>query len=299
MATLSAGNELNVNGTLESDNQRARLVMQGDGNLVLYRSDNAQALWSSNTNGTPANHAVMQGDGNFVLYDQQGKVHFASNTDGHPGSSITMQDDANLVVYAPAGPGGVAVPLWATHTVVDWSVVTIAPRHHDLGAGHHMVADAELHMDRNLATFHLTETRTNKVAGFTGGVKMFYYDAEGKLLGDSGTQQYGIGQAPLFGAGHRTETWSGATPAGTVALGLATFHDPQNRFPVLEAIGNALGDFFGALADIPGAVLDFCNHNSEACLATLFVLAAGAIVLAGGTVVISAGVDVVLLPAGA
>jgi len=60
-----------------------KLVMQGDGNLVLYGKDNS-AVWSTNThkraNG-PYNF-VMQEDGNLVLYAEGNRVLWASNTAG-------------------------------------------------------------------------------------------------------------------------------------------------------------------------------------------------------------------------
>jgi hypothetical protein len=47
---------------------------------------------------------VMQTDGNLVLYDEFGGVRFSSNTWGNPGSYLTFQDDGNLVVYNGWGP---------------------------------------------------------------------------------------------------------------------------------------------------------------------------------------------------
>ena len=49
----------------------AQLIMQDDGNLVLYNSQGAQpenAIWSSGTYGSTNVNAFMQDDGNFVLY---------------------------------------------------------------------------------------------------------------------------------------------------------------------------------------------------------------------------------------
>ena len=43
------------------------LVMQKDGNLVVYRED-GQAMWASGTSGDK-NSVVIQGDGNLVVYD--------------------------------------------------------------------------------------------------------------------------------------------------------------------------------------------------------------------------------------
>lgn len=56
-----------------------RLIMQGDGNLVLYTSTN-KALWSTRTAGHPGARLVMQGDGNLVLYSSTNKTLWDSHT---------------------------------------------------------------------------------------------------------------------------------------------------------------------------------------------------------------------------
>ncbi|MEU7691688.1 NBR1-Ig-like domain-containing protein [Microbispora hainanensis] len=112
MDRLAAGQEMKAGSELVSGNGRVCLVMQGDGNLVLYRTDDGRPLWDTGTWGKPVAHAVMQGDGNVVLYDDSGQAHWATNTDGNPGAWLWLQDDGNLVLYGTAGN-----PLWATNTV--------------------------------------------------------------------------------------------------------------------------------------------------------------------------------------
>jgi hypothetical protein len=113
---LNANQQLNVNDQLNASNNTTRLIMQGDGNLVLYRSDDGRPIWASNTFRQPVNHAIMQGDGNFVCYDSSGRAFWATGTSSHPGAYIILQDDGNLVVYG-ANHG----PLWASNTVLDFS----------------------------------------------------------------------------------------------------------------------------------------------------------------------------------
>jgi hypothetical protein len=72
--------------------------------------DGGAALWASNTNGTSPNFVVMQGDGNLVIYDANGTPVWASNTSGHPGAYLIVQSDGNVVVYQ-----GVYAQ-WATNT---------------------------------------------------------------------------------------------------------------------------------------------------------------------------------------
>ena len=67
------GQSLGVGQVVWSCDGRYYLIMQGDGNLVLYYNNApygcSQALWQSHTSGTDAVIAIMQGDGNFVLYN--------------------------------------------------------------------------------------------------------------------------------------------------------------------------------------------------------------------------------------
>jgi hypothetical protein len=101
--TLSSGARLSVGQTLVSANRRYRLLMQSDGNLVLYDDVDRTAPWASNTGGISAGHALLQGDGNFVVYDAQGIGRFASNTTGYPNSRLLLQNDGNLVLYNASG----------------------------------------------------------------------------------------------------------------------------------------------------------------------------------------------------
>jgi hypothetical protein len=72
---LLPGQQLNPGQSKVSCDGRFTLVMQGDGNLVLYQQ--GRALWNTQTNGRGGHHAVMQSDGNFVLY-------VGSHKDGTP-----------------------------------------------------------------------------------------------------------------------------------------------------------------------------------------------------------------------
>lgn len=121
MDRLHADQRLGPGAELTSDNSRVRLVMQGDGNLVLYRTDDGAPLWSSDTWQQPITHAVMQGDGNFVLHTDEEKPLWATSTDGNPGAWIVLQDDGNLVLYGASG-----VALWASGTVQRFGPAAVA-----------------------------------------------------------------------------------------------------------------------------------------------------------------------------
>ena len=117
MSTLNNGQTLAQGGTLKSGNGAYTLVLQGDGNLVLYHSlhmVSGNAIWNSGTcgKGNPPFRLVMQSDNNLVLYDGIGTPTWSSGSNGkgdRQHARLVVQDDRNLVVY---GPGA----LWATMT---------------------------------------------------------------------------------------------------------------------------------------------------------------------------------------
>ena len=104
--TLRPTQQLKPGDTITANNNRAYLVMQGDGNLVLYeRHDKGGsrvdvAAWSTQTDGRGGVRAVMQDDGNFVVYDGRSNPLWHSHTDRNPGARLVLQDDGNLVVYS-------------------------------------------------------------------------------------------------------------------------------------------------------------------------------------------------------
>jgi hypothetical protein len=105
---LNPGEMLRVEEHLTSDNHQYRLVMQNDGNLVLYDA-RRHPLWSSNTQGQRVEKCIMQRDGNLVLYLHNGQPAWSSNTQGKPGSYLLVQNDGNMVIYRPQG-------VWASET---------------------------------------------------------------------------------------------------------------------------------------------------------------------------------------
>ena len=93
---IEPGRGLGPGQSIWSCDGRHRLVVQADGNLVLY-SATAGATWSTST---PLGFALnMQTDGNLVLYTQWGYPLWSSGTAGRPGAVAKLQNDGNLVVY--------------------------------------------------------------------------------------------------------------------------------------------------------------------------------------------------------
>ncbi len=98
---LAPGGVLATNAPLTSCDGRFSLVMQGDGNMVLYHNGRG-AIWNTATTGTAARHTVMQTDGNFVLYPPSGPAIWHTHTNS-PGAFLAVQNDGNLVVYSSGG----------------------------------------------------------------------------------------------------------------------------------------------------------------------------------------------------
>lgn len=120
---LLPGETLYAGQSLTSQNGRFTLVMQTDGNLVLY-PNGGQALWHTQTyniaslqNGN--GRAAFQPDGNFVIYDPQNVPRWNSKSFGSVGL-LVMQNDGNLVIYDSNG-----APIWSTQTAVFTTTVSV------------------------------------------------------------------------------------------------------------------------------------------------------------------------------
>ncbi|XP_055334353.1 uncharacterized protein LOC129585629 [Paramacrobiotus metropolitanus] len=96
---LHPGEELLPGRSIHSKNGKLDLIMQTDGNLVLYRTSDGSPIWASNTCHKPVQKCVMQHDGNLVLYEHNGTPIWASNTYGQNGAELKVQDDGNLCMY--------------------------------------------------------------------------------------------------------------------------------------------------------------------------------------------------------
>ena len=105
---LLHGEHLEPGWYLESPNRLCQLVMQHDGNLVLYSASH-QSLWASGTRGVADAWAAMQPDGNFVVYSKSGRPVWATGTAQHRGSHLTLADSAQVLVTSASG-----ATYWAT-----------------------------------------------------------------------------------------------------------------------------------------------------------------------------------------
>jgi LysM repeat protein len=117
---LRAGESLGIDQKLTSSNGKYTLIMQADGNLVLYAESNTP-VWATSTQDSGAVRASLQDDGNLVLYTKEEERRFrrdvavavwASQTSGEK-VRLVLQDDRNLIIYTADGH-----ELWASGTAL-------------------------------------------------------------------------------------------------------------------------------------------------------------------------------------
>jgi hypothetical protein len=86
----------------QGDNGQARLVMQGDGNLVAYYLPGGNPAaeyptWASGTVGCGV-QAVMRADGDLVVLNASGGLCWESGTAGHPEARLTLWRNGDLLI---------------------------------------------------------------------------------------------------------------------------------------------------------------------------------------------------------
>jgi hypothetical protein len=117
ISVLPSGAKLQKNEDVLSNSGRFDLVLQGDGNLVLYDTtlgligDPKAAIWASDTYTRRADYCLMQGDGNLVMFGIPNERHviWDLGTAGHANAYLVVQDDGNLVLVEPS------CPVWDRH----------------------------------------------------------------------------------------------------------------------------------------------------------------------------------------
>jgi len=96
---------LGVGSAIYSPNGLYQFIMQGDGNLVLYRKSGSTWIavgWATNTVGSGATVAAFQSDGNLVLYAGSVAV-WSTNTWQYHCATLAVQDDGNIVIRDVSG----------------------------------------------------------------------------------------------------------------------------------------------------------------------------------------------------
>ncbi|MGI5145542.1 LamG-like jellyroll fold domain-containing protein [Plantactinospora sp. CA-294935] len=98
---LTRGEELTEGQYLRSDIGNYQLLMQDDGNLVLYQA--GYPLWDTATWGNPGAHLLFQVDGNVVLYSADDVPLWDTETWGSTADRLVLRDDGELVLLDTNG----------------------------------------------------------------------------------------------------------------------------------------------------------------------------------------------------
>lgn len=102
LGKLDSGQSMRAGDTIRSMGGRYQLIMQKEGNLVLYTAGN-KPVWASPTDGNPGARVDMQKEGNLVIYNAGNKPMWATPTDGNPGASLQIRDDGHVVIVGTSG----------------------------------------------------------------------------------------------------------------------------------------------------------------------------------------------------
>lgn len=163
---LSADQRLLAGQELVSPNGMHRLVMQNDGNLVLYRASGVPK-WATGTDRRSTSGVIMQGDGNLVIYDTSGPAIWASGTDRNFGAWLVLQDDGNLVIYDVFNR-----PLWASGTNITMVRVTgFMPRVNGFHFANHFSHGADLQVNIGVANLSLGDAANGLCGGMVFAVR--------------------------------------------------------------------------------------------------------------------------------
>uniref|UniRef100_A0A667W8R6 Bulb-type lectin domain-containing protein n=1 Tax=Myripristis murdjan TaxID=586833 RepID=A0A667W8R6_9TELE len=94
--SLSTNQELYQGDYLLSNNGNYKAIFQDNGNFVIYKW--AQQ-WETNTSGLGGNRVVMQGDGNLVMYTSSDKPVWDSKICNRedPRMRLALTDEGRLV----------------------------------------------------------------------------------------------------------------------------------------------------------------------------------------------------------
>jgi hypothetical protein len=106
--TLAVNQSLSSDERITSANGRFTFGVLSDGNVAVGAEHGS--VWDLDIHDAPGARLDMQADGNLVLYKTDGGVAWASNTSGQ-NAYVKIQDDRNVVLYN--GDGAV---LWSPNS---------------------------------------------------------------------------------------------------------------------------------------------------------------------------------------
>jgi len=104
LSHLASGESLLVDQFISSPNDTARLTLESNGNLTIFKLRGGKP-WVINKRGKNVGATLAnQADSNLVLYDAGGEpAGWASNTKGGEGSYLTVSDDGRALYTSSEG----------------------------------------------------------------------------------------------------------------------------------------------------------------------------------------------------
>ena len=218
---------LATNDYLVSNNRAFFAIMQGDGNLCVYRGAGPAAqkgfLWGALNHSQPAGnyYTIMQGDGNLCVYKgtpdaRQGFV-WGSLKQGQPEQAYfaILQDDGNLCVYkgTPDNNQGFVWASMALDPVVD---IEISAIDYDVASAK-IIKTTPADLYRQSVVNNTTQTQTSSISGSESVTETSgWSDSLAVKVGVSTSFKTGI---PFIAEGKitvsldvtNTYTWNGST----------------------------------------------------------------------------------------
>ena len=103
---------LNMKDSLVSENGCFKLIMQEDGNLVIYRKSDGIPIWNTATYLSCSYIVCYRADGNLVVSNCEREATWVAGAFAG-GHYVELQNDGNLVNYAD----NPLRPVWASNSV--------------------------------------------------------------------------------------------------------------------------------------------------------------------------------------
>ena len=100
-ATVTQPTTIQKCNGMKSANNQYMLVMQKDGNLVIYKIGNSHALWATGTYGS---YAEFNNDNNLYVKDANNNIVWTSASSNRTASMLTLGDDGVLTISHNGAP---------------------------------------------------------------------------------------------------------------------------------------------------------------------------------------------------
>ncbi|KAG5666765.1 hypothetical protein PVAND_014775 [Polypedilum vanderplanki] len=88
--------------SIKSANGEFFLIMEKNGNLVIYATNQKVPIWATNTDKTGGKRVCMQADSDFNMYSHSNTLIWSSKTKGLNGTYVKLQNNGKLEMFTKA-----------------------------------------------------------------------------------------------------------------------------------------------------------------------------------------------------